>query len=125
MKKEKDAPKPLLKDTEQELLDDVASSDEATAKIMALLANDDKYKVISELSPEEVHRFAALESIAVTYKSKLLQSYIKNYLLMKISLRRKGRSEVIELGVADRKRGLELGDKFTGGLRRVFGFGGR
>jgi hypothetical protein len=124
MKKEP-KPSPLLKQDEQSLLDDVASSDEAAAKIMALLANDDKFKVISELSPSEVHSFAALQSVADTYDSKLLKSYIKNYLLMKISLRRKGRAEVIELGVADRKRAMDLGDRFAGGFRRAFGLGQR
>lgn len=125
MKREKEEPHPLLKESEQEVIDDVSSSDEATAKIMALLANDDKFKVISELSDAEIHSFAALQSIAETYKSKLLQSYIKNVLLMKISRHRKGRTEVIELGIADRKRGMDLGDKISGGFRRAFGFGQR
>jgi hypothetical protein len=124
MKKDKDI-KPLLQESEENMADDVASSDEATAKIMALLANDDKFKVISELSDDEIHRFAALQSIAETYDSKLLQSYIKNYLLLKISKHRKGRTEVIELGIADRKRGMDLGEKLKGGFGRVFGFGQR
>jgi hypothetical protein len=85
---------------ESELLSDVATSEEALGKIMALLANEDKYKLITELGDGEISHFAGLLAIADTYDIQLLKNYLKNYLLLRISKKRQGRKEIIEMGVA-------------------------
>jgi len=85
---------------EAELLTDVSTTEEAMGKIIALLANEDKYKLITDIQYDEISTIAGLLAIADTYDITLLKNYLKNFLLLRISNRRQGRKEIVEMGVA-------------------------
>lgn len=85
---------------EAELLTDVSTTEEAMGKIIALLANEDKYKLITDIQYDEISTIAGLLAIADTYDIVLLKNYLKNFLLLRISNRRQGRKEIVEMGVA-------------------------
>lgn len=86
--------------TPQDLLSDISTSEEALGKIMALLADETKRNMISDLAPDEVSTVAGLLAVADQYKIELLRKYLNYFMLLRISKNRKGRQEIIELGGA-------------------------
>jgi len=94
---------------EAELLTDVSTTEEAMGKIIALLANEDKYKLITDIQYDEISTIAGLLAIADTYDIPLLKNYLKNFLLLRISNRRQGRKEIVEMGVAKVQSSAQAG----------------
>jgi hypothetical protein len=73
------------------------SPEEAQAKIAMLLARSDNLKTLSETTEDEVKLISALSTLGKTYKIPLLNSYIDNYLELKVSLHRQGRKEIADI----------------------------
>lgn len=99
----------------------VFGTEEALAKIsMELLSpTGDKLMTVTDLTPEEVFGIAYLKSIATVFKSDIIDEWIRNFQLMRISRFRRGRQEFLLLGtgireVADKKKAGNVGDIFAG-----------
>jgi hypothetical protein len=92
-----------------EMLSDVSTTEEAMGKIIALLANEDKYKLITDVEQNEISNIAGLLAIADTYDITLLKNYLKNYLLLRISKKRLGRKEIVEMGIAKMQSSSQAG----------------
>jgi len=92
-----------------EMLSDVSTTEEAMGKIIALLANEDKYKLITDVEHNEISNIAGLLAIADTYDITLLKNYLKNYLLLRISKKRLGRKEIVEMGIAKMQSSSQAG----------------
>jgi len=92
-----------------EMLSDVSTTEEAMGKIIALLANEDKYKLITDVEQNEISNIAGLLAIADTYDITLLKNYLKNYLLLRISKKRLGRKEIVEMGIAKMQSASQAG----------------
>lgn len=100
----------------------VFGTEEALAKILMELINPEGEKALtsSDVTPQEVFGLATLTSYAEVFKSKLIEKWIRNFLLLRISRNRLGRREfeLITAGIresADSKvKGKKFGDLFSG-----------
>ncbi len=86
-------------DTYEEVVkeSEMLSPEEAQAKISVLLTEPKNLELMSEITPEERRRLAALKTVADHFKDDLLQKFIYNYLSLSVSLGRRGRGEVVEV----------------------------
>jgi hypothetical protein len=83
-----------------DFIGDISTSEEALGKIMALLADESKKFMITELEPDEIVYLAGLLAVAEKYNIKMLRDFIYYLMLLRISKNRKGREEIINLGGA-------------------------
>lgn len=83
--------------------DDVA---EAISELMHLLGDDESFKMFSEVSNREIKHLSVLSSTG----DRLMQDFIEEYLLLKISHNRSGRTELIDVSNAFAKL-HELGEE--------------
>jgi hypothetical protein len=74
--------------------------DEALAKISTQLMTPTKQNIytISDITPEEVFGTSVLLSIAKKFKSSMVDEWVDNFLLLRVSRLRLGRKELIVLG---------------------------
>lgn len=92
---------------ESDLSGDASTTEEAMGKLIALLSNENKFRVITELTKDEESAIAGLLALAETYDIPLLKNYIKNLLLLRVSRKREGRKEIIQMGVARLKDAMQ------------------
>lgn len=97
--------------------------EEAMAKLSMELMKpeEEKLMTVSDITPEEVFGLATLMSYAELFKSKLIERWIENFLMLRISRFRTGRKELLMLGSGlreggERKKRASL-DSFFAGLK--------
>lgn len=112
---------PLVFQQPTDLLSDISTSEEAYGKLMALLADETKRNMISDLTGQEIIHVAALAAVADQYDIKLLKEYLKNFLLLRISKDRQGRKEIAALAGQKIQEAQNLRQKFAGLFRRDSG----
>ena len=97
----KEAMKEVQKeDYEQFKKDEVLTPEEAQSRIAFLLAQTKEPDLMSELGGEEIKLLSALQTIADETDADILDEFITNFLRMRVSLRRKGRTEIMEIARA-------------------------
>lgn len=94
--KRKQAPVNINLGEEEESL----TSEEAFAKAVMILAETKQPKVLSEIDDAEVRYTASLFAVALATKNKMLLSFLDNFLLLRVSYRRQGRKEILEIAKA-------------------------
>jgi hypothetical protein len=94
--------------------------DEALAKISTQLMTPTKDNIftISDITPEEVFGIAILLSYAKKFGSSIIQNWVDDFLLLRVSRMRLGRRELLALGTglrqeSEKKRGSTV-DLFAG-----------
>lgn len=94
--------------------------EEALAKIsMELLEpEEDKLMTVSDVTPEEVFTLALLMAYGKEFKSKMIDEWIKKFLLLRISRWRMGRREFLLLGTGLREATEEKSKKAS--LKSLF-----
>lgn len=80
--------------------------DEALAKISTQLMTPTKDNIytISDITPEEVFGLSVLSTMAKKFDSKMIQDWIDNFLLLRVSRFRLGRKELLMLGSGMRQQ---------------------
>jgi hypothetical protein len=85
------------------------------------LLNPEKEKLytVTDVTPEEIFGIPTLLRFADSFKSDLIKSWIKDFLLLRISRFRMGRREFILLStgikeVSEKRKGGKVGDLFAG-----------
>lgn len=96
--------------------DEGMTVDEALAKVAMLLAKTENPKVQSEVNETEIRHCAALFVVAEKMQDTMLTSFLQNFLLLRVSKSRKGRSELLEIARAAR----EIPDQKMGRLKSLF-----
>jgi len=88
---------------------DVFGVEEALASISLELIEpvDDKLYTLTDLTPQEIFLLSRLLMLANRFKSKMVIDWIRNFMLLRISLLRKGRQEILVLGTGLRQAGEE------------------
>jgi hypothetical protein len=101
---------------------EIVGLDEALAKISLELMNPEEEKLltVSDVTPEEIFGLSTLLCYAKIFRSTLIEGWIKNFLLLRISRMRIGRKEFLILGsglgvVSDAKgKSKSVKDLFAG-----------
>lgn len=98
----------------------VFGPEEALAKISMELLNpqDDKLMTVTDLTPEEIFGIAWLKMMARKFGSDIVEDWCKDFMLMRISLLRKGRQEFLLLGTGIREAGQRK--RGGGGVQDLF-----
>lgn len=93
-----------LKEAYEQLSDssEVTSPEEAQAKICMILAKTENPEILSDLNDMEVKILAGLMTVGDMTNNQILNKFIKNFLLLRISLDRKGREEIIRVGTTQK-----------------------
>jgi len=95
--------------------DEVLSPEEAQARISLILAESKNLHFMTELRDDEIKLLAGLKAIAEEYGASFLDKFIQNFLEMRISLGRKGRTEIKDVA-----RGVGSGEeKMRKGLKSM------
>lgn len=100
----------------------IVGTEEALARIaMELLKpTEEKLFTVTDVTAEEIFGLATLLRYAKIFKSKVIEDWIKEFLLLRISRFRLGRREFIMLSTGikeaseEKRRGKKLGDLFAG-----------
>jgi len=100
LKKQEVEPNISLSLPATDFLGDISTSEEALGKIMALLADETKKFMITDLEPDEIVSLSGLLAVASKYNINILRDFIYYLMLLRISKGRKGREEIIRLGGA-------------------------
>lgn len=74
---------------------DIASS---LSELLDDLADEDKYILFSELSEREIKHLSVIATVGEN--DDITNTFIKNYMRMKVSKRRKGRGELVQIAEA-------------------------
>jgi len=96
---------------------EIITHDEALAKIALILAKTDNKKMLSEISDYEAKSFASLYSVASRTNNTMLQAFLDHMLELRVSLRRKGREELMSVAKASRTQDdmqLKIKKMFSG-----------
>ena len=97
----------FLEDDEQE---DIISQEEALAKISMILAKTENPESLSDLPPDEIMDMTIIKTLGTRLESGLMLDMVKNYLLLRVSNKRQGRKEIIQVASSgkhdDEKRGM-------------------
>jgi len=101
---------------------EVFGTEEALAKISMELLKPEDFKLftVTDVTPEEIFGLATLLQYAKLFNSKTIESWIRTFLLLRVSRYRFGRDEFIMLGsgirdfVEMKKKGGKLSDLFSG-----------
>jgi hypothetical protein len=101
--------------------EDSLTTDEALAKISILLAESKNPKLLSELSEHEIKLCAALYVIGNKFNDSMILDFLLNFLNLRVSLKRKGRDELLQIA----KSAREYGDHRMSRLRNLLSIGGR
>ena len=101
--------------------DESMTLEESLAKVAMLLARTDNPKVLSEIDDKEIRLCASLLTVAERMNDKMISNFVNNFLLLRVSNRRKGRTELLEIA-----RGVkEMPEQRFSRLRNLFGMGNR
>lgn len=91
------------------------------AKILTELLNpkDEKLFTVTDVTAQEIFGIAAMRRYAQIYKSELMEDWIKDFLLLRISRFRLGRREFVVMStgvreIAEEKRRRKPSDMFAG-----------
>jgi len=90
---------------EAEIKTDIYGVEEAIARSVIELTDvkDEKAKVLSELSLEEIPFVAMLFTVSNRYNLKNLEIFCKEFLKLRVSLDRKGRRELVRISTAEKE----------------------
>jgi flagellar motor switch protein FliG len=77
--------------------DESITQDEAFAKIAMLLGNTKQPKILSELDDREIRLIASLFAVAEKVNDTMILSFLNNFLLLRVSNKRQGRSELLDV----------------------------
>jgi hypothetical protein len=77
--------------------DEHLTPEEAQARIAMILADTKNPEILSELNQEEIAVLASMQTIAEKYNLTLIQDFIQKFLLLRVSHKRQGRKEVIQI----------------------------
>jgi len=77
--------------------DEILTPEEAQSKIALLLAETESPDLMSEMGGEEIKLLSALQTVADQVDAMILKDFIKNFLRMRVSLKRQGRKEILEV----------------------------
>jgi hypothetical protein len=77
--------------------DEILTPEEAQSKIALLLAETQSPDLMSELGGEEIKLLSALQTVASETKAGILNDFILNFLRMRVSLKRQGRKEILDV----------------------------
>lgn len=80
------------------------TTDEALARVSIMLAETKHSKTLSHLSHNEVLMVAQLFAVAEKTRNKMMALFLENFLLLRVSLERKGRGELLEIAKAGQQR---------------------
>ena len=80
--------------------------EEALAEAIETLSNSDKIMMFSDVNKREIPYIATLKVIANRYDLEWLDDYIDFDLLLRVSDKRKGRTELVKV-IAGIKKGME------------------
>ena len=108
---------PEYQDIETSGTDEIVTQDEALAKIALILAKAENKKQLSELADYEAASFASLYSVAEKTENKMLTSFLNSMLELRVSLKSKGREELMSVAKATRKEdeaALKIRKMFSG-----------
>lgn len=82
--------------------DESMTQEEAFGKIAMILGITKDPMLLTEIDDIEVKQCAALETVADATKNVMLKSVVKNFLKLRVSYKRQGRKELLELSKASR-----------------------
>lgn len=94
--------------------------EEAFAKLGMSLLKTEEFKVLSDLESEEIGKVAIIQTLADRLKSPVLKTFVKNFLLLRVSQNRLGRREMMNIatsGVEDTKKKAKSISSLFAGLR--------
>jgi hypothetical protein len=97
----------------------VTTTDEALARVAMILATTKKKKLLTEIDEAEVVSLACLKVVAAKTKDSMLNDFCDNFMLLRVSKKRQGRKELLEIEKASR----QMPEQRLGFLRRFFGTG--
>lgn len=101
--------------------DESMSIDEALARVAMILAKTENKKILSEVTDYEIRLISALFTIAKKSKNDLILDFLENFLLLRVSHKRKGRDELLKIAQSAREgsdsKMNRLRQLFTGGFR--------
>jgi len=89
--------------------------EEALAEAIETLGSEEKIMLFTEVEKREIPYIALKKVIAKRYNLEWLEDHVRNDLKLRVSIKRKGRSELVKV-IAGLKKGIE--EKVRGLLRR-------
>jgi hypothetical protein len=94
------------------------TTDEALAKVSMILASTKNPKTLTELDDREIKLCAQLYAVANKTRNRMLTIFLWNFLNLRVSYNRKGRSELVDIA----RSGQMREEQKTGRLRNfLFG----
>jgi len=106
---------PIIPTEQKEIEEEVLSMEEALAKISILLTQVQRIKLLTELSDEEIRLIASILPICEQFKLDFVKSFVENFMLLRVSLKRKGRQEIVDLA----RQIPELSEKLRSKLGKI------
>lgn len=100
-------------------VDEGLSVDEALAKVAMLLANVKEPRVLSEVNEEEIKLCSALFVVANRMQDKMLADFLANFLLLRVSKKRKGRDELLQIAKSAREASTNMAGRLKNLLTGV------
>lgn len=93
---------------------DVSSTEEAQAKAIVQLTESPDPEVLTHLTDIEIKRLSSLSAVADLYGAEVVQTWIKKFIRLRISLQRKGRQEIVEIAKRPKIEQAGFGAKMFG-----------
>ncbi len=106
---------PSIADVENQ--DEVTTVDEAIAKIAMILGKSEKIRLLTDIDDAEIKQVAALLVVADVVKDDNLKNFCVNFMELRVSKKRKGRTELLDLA----KSSGQAAQQKLGFVRRIFG----
>lgn len=78
--------------------------DEALAKVAMILAQTKEEKTLTELDDNEIKLCASLYAVADKTHDKMITSFLMNFLRLRVSHKRQGRKELLEVARSGQQR---------------------
>jgi len=95
--------------------DEILTPEEAQSKIALLLAETESPDLMSEMGGEEIKLLSALQTVADQVDADILKNFIRNFLRMRVSLKRQGRKEILEVS----RSGAGTEEKMRKGIKSM------
>lgn len=94
---------------------DQQSMSEAFSELLAVLDDEQKYEMFSDINKHELRQLTVMKTLGDEMTEKLVETYMR----MKVSYRREGRDEVVEIAKAmgafnDEEEGMTIAEKIRG-----------
>ena len=77
--------------------DDMMTSELAQARAIIQLTESKDPEILTHLTDLEIKKLSSLSVVADLWKSKVLSTWIKKFIRLRISLDREGRKEIVEI----------------------------